>query len=756
MTDSKTLLETMEKMEVRAMVSGKSLEANTTYKTLVEKLKETKNDEQNFEALDDLLESTSSRWDNQMRKDKRVKIKMAILGGTIGAAVGSGEVAGWLKPVFDEMKEGVSTAVDFWREKLGFSVEASGASVPKVTIPQESVPNHDAMPSEESVPMDLTEVTPASSALAIEATDIAQEVAKQQPSELHIAPLGVGESGSDIVSFADGTKVEIGVGTELEATFGKEAMALATQKRGDGLTQVFERQLLGRANEFGYNKAEHGPVTKWAKALATTIAKDHGLLSKDSEMRLKFDAKNPAHILLERNGGSFNVHADERLKMEKFEHPKSLAFKGDSDARGWKAKVTYDANGVPQEVKIPTRGDIGADGKIDRKQVVLDKLRELGYGKTSAAKSLMESLHEDSKDLRELRHTVEAPTPVLSPEAVREPKLEVPKAQVIPMPEPEPPKISGESLPPLSAETAQVVSEPVLPESVLPEPNATLVSRDIGDLRQGLAKELNSDQTRRYFSELSDEQVRRLAERVKLERHLTLDQMVRGQTWIKRGVTKESLLKYLKLTHGEGLGTTLELKNGSTMKAALDYDGRRAAHFALKEMGITPGSGEATASISQPSIPEKTPTPHLETKIEKPIVLNSAVAGTFQYDASGNPTGFLAKDTFVNPPSLEKKYFKEGWFNEFMTKFKGNPHAERIKLQTSLRDLLGKDAALAQLVKEGNGNSAEAKFLKKSTEFFIKQTKAKYGTIFKEQTSSLCLPSACQGIGECHFIRKFE
>lgn len=253
----------MEKMEAAAMMGGKRLSENDSYKSLKSELgarfaadgkERTLGDNESEMAtmkLSMLMDSTDRRLGDLKAKSVRNDKIMKGTALALGVFVGSGQLAKGVKSIKEF----------FWGGKVAEAV----AAAPAVSVEQAKIL-----------------VSPEG------------DVSVQPPGFIEKPP----------VPMAD----------------------LAEVHQGDSYTKIFGRQMEADPAKYGYDASKDGAdVHKWAAKMARTVARDQGLLGKATDMRLRYDPSHPSKVLLRPDLSIERTGVKEYLHVNIDELPKPTA-----------------------------------------------------------------------------------------------------------------------------------------------------------------------------------------------------------------------------------------------------------------------------------------------------------------------------------------------------------------------------------------------------------------------------------------------
>jgi len=581
----------------------------------------------------------------------------------------------------------------------------------------------------------------------------------------------------------------------------QELMALGTIRKGEGITHVLTRQL-----EF---KAQHNPelasqlgfkgdvnnaaaVHRWAVLESRRLAiENHYINPNGTEVRVRFNAKEPAQYLLEEKGGKFGVTEQHTAGREYMWRPKPPAVEVQPEpeptAELPKTKLpeqmTPDqalerlrntgpdpvlderlrlnmARGeqTPQDVAW-LKSELGKrfetiTGEIKAKTAELEALRAL-EGKTTDAELLQRlKLQEASLEgrIRSLNQTGEA----------------YHRSFLAPREEPAVDLSTGRK--PVGLPTSETM--------VAGSPEAIQVARQFN---------LDTEaQTAMTGAHLSPERVATVISEAK-KAGLTANQAVIGESWLRRAGTdmasqdalKKSLLQLAERGAVSGQRGRIDLGGGKSIEYMAGYDAKRAAQFVLEHrLGVKMVSGPVGAAEHlEPSVAvgnqaEVTPVSRRVdlpaqqnvggTVVERPVgsnvveqqgagvtnvaskvevkTLTSGIGGSVEQISSGHGRADFVYDTFGRIKGLQRPLeMKLGVADDaqmrallrpdFRTLLRGqNPSLAVTQAENSARAIYAHEQMASELAKAGKVK--EAAYLMQIADDMRVRASSRIGDVF--------------------------
>ncbi len=295
------VVEGLDKFEAEALTGGRSLEGNAAYDALQKRFIEVTNDRQlgQKEDVRMMMRNTDMSVEKRRQQAAVSNIKKGIVAGLAGIFVGSGALA----KIFGH-------GTHFVGEKMGIVKKAGKAVVAAretTVVPNAGVVHEVASAKVEHISNVTLPNEPGADVLddrqfnVLGKSEVQVAGGVALPQELPNTEVTAG------VQVTPEGEIKIIKPVAGEAVPSAEEIKASEIVKGDSYAKVVERNLTANPEKFGYNPAEDGSVTAWARKMRGTILRENGLVSADREMRLRFDPKHPGHVSLTVQGGHISV-----------------------------------------------------------------------------------------------------------------------------------------------------------------------------------------------------------------------------------------------------------------------------------------------------------------------------------------------------------------------------------------------------------------------------------------------------------------
>ncbi|MEI7740959.1 MAG: hypothetical protein WCJ29_00460 [bacterium] len=260
------LTESMEKMESRAMVGGKAIGENESYKSLRQEFIKKYKEEGVDKPMQDMIKESDARLEDLKSKDARnIKIMKAAAVG-VGVLAGSGALAKAAKSLY----ENVDWALGYSGVKDSGVWHAAGAVKDTVKEGIDTSLKYFGLKSE--------------------------------------AP----------VAMATGSHPETGIKIE---PIPVKTVDLTQVRRGDGFGKIFDRQIRANPENFGFDASKGIDKEKWIHDAVTKAEKLNHLIEKNAEQRLSFDAGKPSFVKLNSDLTMSETNATEYTQLKNIPKP---------------------------------------------------------------------------------------------------------------------------------------------------------------------------------------------------------------------------------------------------------------------------------------------------------------------------------------------------------------------------------------------------------------------------------------------------